>query len=203
MAKKNKAQEVQQRIKEMTEKKQTELAQINDKRSEAQVKKEAAELAIKQATEIMDLEAFEAAKQEKHKAQTAIDMYDGRYKQISQQEYISEAESDRVIDGLLDYEAQLEQDFIADLKEPLNKLRSILAAYFDAVRETEITIRTWETTIHANYSTRGAASRVDPNTGERTDRMEQPVPVHSLPFSGCAEAHILEIYLDKAPYKPL
>ena len=114
MPKKNKAQEVQKRIKEMMDKKQGELAQINDKKTEAQTRKEAAELAIQKATEIMDLEAFEEAKQEKHKAQTAIDMYSGRYKQLAAQEYISEAESDRVIDELLPYEQDLGADFVVE-----------------------------------------------------------------------------------------
>ena len=200
MPNKNKAQEVQKQIKEMMDKKQGELAQINDKRTEAQTRKEAAEIAIQKATEIMDLEAFEEAKQEKHKAQTAIDMYSGRYKQLAAQEYISEEESDRVIDSLLAYEQELGKDFIADLKEPLNKLRNILTRYFEDIRETEQTIRSWEVNIHANYSTRGQSIRTLP-TGEKTDRMDAPTPVHKQPFTGCTEAHQLENYLNKAPFK--
>lgn len=202
MPKKNKAQEVQKRIKEMMDKKQGELAQINDKKTEAQTRKEAAELAIQKATEIMDLEAFEEAKQEKHKAQTAIDMYSGRYKQLAAQEYISEAESDRVIDELLSYEQELGADFVADLKEPLNQLREILSRYFADIREVEQTIRSWEVNIHANYSTRGQTIRTLPN-GETTDRMDAPIPVHRQFYTGRTEAHQLEEYLKKAPFKQI
>ena len=198
MPKKNKVQEVQQRIKEMTEKKQAELEAIAEKKGEAQTRKELAEARLKAATEQMDLEAYEEAKEDIRKAKTAIDMYAGRYKQISQQEYISEEESDKVIDSLLDYEKELDEQFVVDIKEPLERLLEIVRNYKAAIKDTEMTIRSWETNIHANYTSRGLMQRYD-EAGQLTDRYKDPHYVHQPFYDGCKEAHQLENYLKNSP----
>lgn len=195
----NKAQEIQQRIEEMTRAKNSELAKIAEKKGEAQARKEKAEAKLKEATEQMDLEAYEEAKAEINKEKTAIDMYSGRYSQIAKQEYISEEESDSIIDSLLQYERELDTQFIDDIREPLEMLQGIRKQYLDAIFEAERTIRAWETTIHANYSTRGAMRRIDKTTGQYTDRSEQPIFVHRSFYRGCKEAEQLENYLKKSP----
>ena len=198
MAKQTVLQEVKARMQEMQDKKAAELQAIHEKQTEAQTQKEAAELALKEATERMDLDAYEEAKTARRKAQTAIDMYGGRYKQISQQEYISEEESDKVIDGLLDYEKQLAEDFKAAVAEPLKQLAAILTGYQNEVADTERTISAWGANIHANYNTRGASTFTDPATGQPTHRSANPGPVHRMGYNGCNEAAQLKDYLDKA-----
>ena len=198
MAKQTVLQEVKARMQEMQDKKAAELQAIHEKQTEAQTQKEAAELALKEATERMDLDAYEEAKTARRKAQTAIDMYGGRYKQISQQEYISEEESDKVIDGLLDYEATLAADFKAAVAEPLKQLAAILTGYQNEVADTERTISAWGANIHANYNTRGTTTFTDPATGQPTHRSANPVPVHRMGYNGCSEAAQLKDYLEKA-----
>lgn len=192
MAKQTKLQETKERMQQMQEKKAGELNAIYERKAEAQTQKEAAELALKDATERMDLEAYEEAKQALRKAQAAIDMYGGRYDQISKQEYISEAESDKVIDSLLAYEDELAAGFKAAVAEPLKKLDELQKAYVDAVEDVEQTIRAWTSNIHANYRNNGTTY------ADGTNRSPQPVPVRRLPYTGCSEAHQLKDYLDKA-----
>ena len=193
MAKKNIAQEVQARIHEMQESKAAQLKEIQDKQTEAQTQKEAAALAMKDATERMDLDAYEEAKQAKHKAQTALDMYSGRYTQIKQQEYISEKESDEVIASLLAYEKQLAEDFKAAASPHLLALKEILQEYKGAVQDTENTINTWHREIHANY-----LSQTTTYAETGTNRSPNPIPVHTTPYTGCSEAHRLNEYLKNA-----
>ncbi len=195
MASKTVVQEVQEQMRDLTAKKTAELDAIRQKQTEAQTQKEAAELAIKDATEKMDLEAYEEAKQAKHKAQTALDMYAGKYKQITAQEYISEAESDKVIDRLLAYEDELAEGFKKKAAEALKALADMVQEYKDEVAEAEQTIGTWTATIRANYSTRGQTYRTDKFTGLQTDRAEKPVPVHSLTYDGCKEYKCLRNFL--------
>ena len=197
MTKQTILQEVNAQMKKLQDRKANDLKTIQDKRTEAQTQKEAAELALKDATERMDIDAYERAKQACSKAQTAIDMYSGRYNQIKQQELISEEESDGVIDKLLAYEKQLEEDFKAAAAEPIEKLAGILKAYQQEVADTEQTIKAWENNIHANYNTRGASSFIDPITGQSTNRSSRPISVHRLPYFGCSEATQLEKYLSK------
>lgn len=197
----NRASEVMQRIYEMTEAKKAELEKISKLKTEAEGRYATAGAKMADATAFMDLDAFEKAKQDQAKAKNAMDMYEGRYAQLEKQEYISEEESDGVIDSLLAYEDALEEQFMQDLKEPLAQLRKISQAYTAAVDEAERTIRLWETTIHANYNTRGNAQYFDKETGESTNRSPVPYLVHKLPYKGCKEAHVLKEYLERASIK--
>lgn len=191
MAKQTVVEEVKARMQEMQQKKAEELETVRQRQQEAQTQKEAAELALREATDSMDLEAYEEAKTAKRKAQTAIDMYTGKYNQIKQQEYISEAESDKVIDSLLAYEDELAAGFKAAVAEPLKKLDELQKAYADAVEDAEQTIRAWTGNIHANYRNNGTTYT------DGTSRSPQPVPVHRIPYTGCSEAHQLKTYLYK------
>ena len=198
MATKNITKEVQERIKKLTEDKAEQLTKIHQKQNEARTQIEAAGLAIKEATEVMNLEAYEKAIADKRKAQAALDMYSGRYDQIRKQEYVTEAESDSVINSLLKYEDTLAEDFKKAVAEPLKKLADLYKDYKAAVVDTENTIKNWERNIHANYSTRGGTKYKDETTGEWTDRSPSPVPVHRLPYTGCSEAVQLGQYLERA-----
>ena len=126
MAKQTVLQEVKDRMKELQDSKAAQLAEISQKQDEARSKIEAAALAMKQATEEMNVDRYEEAKHAKSKAQTALDMYNGRYNQIKQQEYISEADSDKVVDSLLAYEGTLAEDFKAAVAEHLKALAGLL-----------------------------------------------------------------------------
>lgn len=198
MGKKTVLQEVKDRMQEMQDTKGAELQAIFEKKEAAETQKKEAEAALKDATERMDLDAYEDAKQAKRKAQTAIDMYSGRYNQIKQQEYISEEESDKVIDSLLSYENEIAANFKQAIAEPLRALDNLLQTYRAEVEDTEATIKAWGTFIHANYNTRGKTLRTDPLTGIQTDRSDRPVPVHTMPYTGCSEAEQLKTYLEKA-----
>lgn len=197
MAKQTTLQEVKTRMQEMKAAKAAELDEIQQKKLDAQTAKEAAELAIKDATERMDLDDFEKAKQARRRAQSAIDMYAGRYKQIAAQEYISEEDSDKVIDSLLAYEDTLTADFKEALAGHLKTLEGLLEGYRGAIADTENIMTLWQQDIHANYNTRGAGSYTDPLTGMTTTRSPRPVPVHRMPFTGCSEAGRLGEYLQK------
>jgi hypothetical protein len=194
----NVLQEVKAKMKELRETKQAELDKIHRMTEDALNKIEAAGLAMKKATEEMNEEDYAAAKEAKQKATTAKEMYDKRYKQIAAQEYISEEESDKIIDSLLAFENQLAADFKKDLAEELKKLKALYKGYADTVQDTENTIRSWEQSIHRNYNSRGASYWTNPDTGETTTRSATPIPVHRLPYTGCNEAHQLKEYIDKA-----
>lgn len=62
MAKRTVVEEVKARMQEMQQKKAWELETVRQRQQEAQAQKEAAELAIREATDSMDLEAYEEAK---------------------------------------------------------------------------------------------------------------------------------------------
>lgn len=192
----NLTQEVKKRMRELMEAKSAQLAEIESRTAEARARLEAAGAAIQKATEEMNVDSYETAKAQAAKAQAALDMYTARYDQLKAKEYISEAESDKVIDSLLEYERELEADFKAAMVAPLQKLAKLHADYVAAVNDAENTMAAWQQDIHVNYRTRGSMTREDPLTGERTDRMERPVPVHRMYYGGCDEAARLGRYLE-------
>ena len=183
MIKKTVLDEVKNRIKEMKDQRASDLAVIEQKQAEARTALVTAGKAMKEATERMDIDAYEEARQAKRRAQTAIDMYSGRYTQISQQEYISEEESDKVIDSLLEYEKQLESSFETSAGDLLRQLDQLLREYQGIVNDVEKTIDTWQHDIHANYR---SETGTNPKTG--TNRFERPMPVHAIPYYGCSES---------------
>ena len=198
MAKTTVLQEVKKRMKEMLDTKAAELETVRRKQQEALAQREAADLAISAATASMDLGAYEEAKAAKRKAQTAWDMFTAKYKQLAQQEYITEQDSDKVVDSLLEYEEQLAEDFKAEVAVHLNALADLLKNYQAEVKDVEDTLDGWQRDIHANFRTRGLSSFVDSFTGERTDRSTQPVPVHRTAYVGCSEACHLYDFLKAA-----
>ena len=177
---------------DLTEKKSADLRDIQVKICAAKTQAEEADAAMKSATETMNLEEYEKAREAKRKAKIAIDMYSSRYAQLQGQQLISEEESDKVIDSLLEYEDQIAERYKADIAGPLKTLNELTKAYRAEVADTEETIRAWSRDIRPNYSTRGTMSRIDPETGERTDRSDHPVAVHQIPYLGCDESTVLE-----------
>lgn len=203
MSKKNIMQEVQAKIDAIQEKKRQEVFEVELKMVALNTENEKLLDEKIKAMSNMNMDAYKEIEHKIDENRLALKMYSEKLEQVKKQEYITEQESDAVIDSLLDYEKILEKDFVADIKAPIIELRKILNDYFGAVRETEQTIRTWETQIHANYSTRGATFWTDKETGKTTDRSNKPVLVHSIPYDGCGTAISLNEYLNKAPFKNL
>ena len=197
MAKNNTTAEVKAQIKELKDNKANQLSEIQQKQREARAELQKIWVTIREAVAKMDTAAYGEAKKKKYEIETALEMYEERYNQIKRQEYISEANSDKVIDSLLEYEKTLEQDFVAAIRPHIKELAKLHKEYKNAVADTEATITTWTKEIHANYNSRGMTWRHDDKKGGLTDRSEAPIPVRNTPYTGCDEAATLGRYLDK------
>lgn len=189
---KTKVQEVREQIDKMLTERSGELERILEKQNEAREQLEKARKAEAEATAETNLDAYEAAKRDTQKAKTALDMYSARYAQLKTLDFISEEESDNVIESLLKYEAELEQGLKDAMAEPLKLLADLLNTYRQEVRETETVIKAWESNIHANHRNRTA------RYADGSNRSAEPVPVHMTVYRGCQEAGDLEKYLEKA-----
>ena len=192
--------EVKTRMQKMREDKAAQLEEIRKKKAEAHVRRESAQIALSDAAERLDADAYETAQAEMHKAQTALTMCEERYSQLLKKKFISEAESDAVIDSLLEYENRLADDFRKAAADPLDRLAAILDTYRAAVKDTEATLTEWQQSIHPNFRTFGGTMYTDETTGERTDRSKEPRPVHARHFEGCTEAVQLENYLNRSGF---
>ena len=187
----NKATEITKRIEAMQEKKQNELDQVSAKQRKAEEDLRAIRQTIKKAAGALDIDAYEAAKKDLNKTMLTVEMCKDKSTELQRQEYISEAESDAVIDELLGYEEKLEKEFLEAIAEPLHELRDLLKDYKASVREAENVIIRWCSEIRTNYrSTNSIYTR-------KTKKSDHAVPVRFVPFEGCSEAVRLDKYLSK------
>ena len=186
----------EKKMAELLAKRAADLDVIAEKTEEANVMLAAAQGRLKDATTIMDMAAYDQAKVDTRKARNAIEMYDRRLQQIHKQELISEADSDAIIDQLLQYEDELAAEFKAAIVEPLRKLQELHRAYTAEIRATEDTLTAWQNNIHANRRSFGGSLYRDPVTGKMTNRNQTPLPVHRIAFRGCDAALSVEGFLN-------
>lgn len=185
---------VKRQMKELQDRKRTDLETIQAKQNEARTAINTAKEAMEKATEEMNVDKYEAARNAKQKAETALSMYAGRQKQLNDMKYITEEESDKVISSLLQYEKELEESYTAAIKEPIRHLNGIQKAYLAEVDDVEETIRTWTRTVHPNYRS-DVSTYYEAETGRYTNRSPKPIPVRQLEYGGCAASRAVGTFL--------
>lgn len=186
-------QETKDRMQEMIETKAKDMEAIKAKQAEANEKAEAAKEALQAATEAMNLQKYTEAENELKAAQTAASMYGARFQQLAGRAFISEADSDAVIDSLLQYEKDLEAKFRKDIAAPIKQLEELVSAYFAVVADTEATMENWTANIHPNFR---SMTTTYEKTG--TNRAPHPIPVRVTAYYGCQEANQVDIFLKNA-----
>ena len=185
----NKAKEIKSRINQLIEEKAASLAEIQVEIDKAVERETAAAADMKAATESTNVEAYQTAKAAKLAASNALEMYHARFQQLTEREFLTEAESDEVIDELLEYEDKLQEDFLKSLEAPLKKLNSLYEEYTARVKETEETISRWTNEIHANFRNFYAMY------ADGSNRAKTPQRVHNIPVTGCPASEITGKYL--------
>lgn len=165
------------------------LDQIEKLKSDS--KKYAADL--RESTEVTDLQAYKKAKEQKKEADIAIEMYNARYIQLKGNKYVTEIESDRTIDELLDYESILTSEYEKQIRHMIEQISKINAEYRDEITRAENTIRRWEHEIHANYISRSGTTYQ--NGEERSNRSPKPIPVRDMLYFGCPISDMVTTFL--------
>ena len=186
---------IKQRINSLLTKRADELATIKEKEAQKKEALAAAEKALHDATERTDIEAYNSAKKAAAEAMTALEMYSARYQQLYAEEFMSEEESDRVIDGLLDYEEFLASEYMKKISVPLKNLQELHNRYRADILETEETINAWTSQIHKNF--RRIAS------GYKNERSDEAVPVRYVRYIGIPLSYSVEKLLNQNDVKEL
>lgn len=184
---------IKTKMQELISEKERDYALIETKRAAALKQLKASEEALEAASANMDAAAFDQASQEKHRAETVLAMCAAKSEQIKAHRYISEAESDQVIDELLAYEDQLAADFVKAAGKLLDKLDECQKNYAAEVQEVEQIITTWCSQIHPNYRARHGTTYY--RDGKQTDRADRPIPVHNDyagGYKGCQASILIE-----------
>ena len=191
MKEKNIPAETMKRIESLEKKKAEELETITQKIKENNAALTAAKAEIQRATESTNLKEYQAAKTKEAEANSAIEMYTARYGMIERREYVTTKESDATIDALLNYEANIADEFIKTIAPAIDEIRKAYADYIESVKNTERTISAWTNRIHANYRSETTTYADGSNVSKI------PVPVHQTAYTGCKESAVVGSFLDK------
>jgi len=186
--------ELRKTFEEARANKVAELEKIEQMKAEAAEALRLANIALDEATVNTDPEAYEKAKADRAKAETAIEMYNRRLKQLNiDHSYITEEVSNSFIDKVLQAEEKSTAAYLEAIKEPLEKLQSITANYKRDISEAENLVNAWCNEIHPNYRTFGRETRVI--DGVRTDRSTKPVQIHPFGYKYSPETLKVEQFI--------
>lgn len=183
----NVAKKINKRIDGIIREQEAERAEIAAK-MEA-VEKEIAECdsLIMEATAATDPDSYVTAKERKNRAEYAREMLHTRLNAIEARRTVTEQESDRVIDELLEHERAVFAAYDDAIREPVEVLRTLTAKHRQEVEEIETTVRRWCTVVHPNYRTFGRTRYAN-----GSERAPYAVPVHPIPVKGSDNAHAVE-----------
>lgn len=167
----NRVEEVKATMRQLIDKKAGDLSKITAELEAARGRKRKAETALHSAIETTDAAAYKKAKAEADEAATLIEMYTARYGQLQKKEFMSEEDSDRIIDSLIEYQRSRTAAFMEAVKSPLAQLEAIYKEYAQDYEDAVKTVNAWTANIHANYRT--------PYTtyADGSHRSDRPAPV--------------------------
>lgn len=193
----NYASEVKKRITELIKTRDASLIDIQMKLAESRAEVDKAKDAMDQAIFDADVKAFKKARAARDAAAEAVEMYEARYNQLQEHQIVTDADSESVIDGLLEYENDLSAKYLDDIADPIRKIMEAHQEYMDNVDETERVIKEWTNTVHANY--KSYTGTIYRETG--THISPTPVPVRLTPYLGCKEAIAVGSFLNKVSFE--
>lgn len=171
-----------------------EAAKIETLRAEAQEKRRNVNKALDAAVTDADAEAYGKAKAELATLTNEIELYSKRLEQLYSHSFIDEKTSDSFVDSVLEAERKLTAEYIAATKLFVEDLKSLTTQYRRNIADADSIITSWCNDIHPNYRTFGQTTRLDPTTGQYTDRALQPVRVPSVK---CDEAFVIENFVKR------
>lgn len=187
---KNMAKEILDRIDAMLADRAAEVEAIKAKLAENEAKLEKLREEQHSAMEKTDAAAYRKAKDAIGDAEAAVEMYSKRLDQIWTKEFLTEEDSDAVINGLLKFEDDLAVEYEKAIKVPIERLQKLHDDYIETVNQTEEAFRRWTSEIHSYHHVRGTTY------SDGTDRSEAPVPVRRTPYKGCAVSARVGKFLD-------
>ena len=187
---KNMAKEILDRIDTMLADRTAEVEAIKAKLAENETELNKLREEQHSAMERTDAAAYRKAKDAIADAEAAVEMYGKRLDQIWTKEFLTEEDSDAVINGLLAFEDDLAAEYEKAIKAPIERLQKLHDDYIETVNQTEEAFRRWTSEIHSYHHVRGTTY------SDGTDRSDTPVPVHRTPYKGCAVSARVGKFLD-------
>ena len=189
--------EVKKQMEKLLSERRSELARISEEISACKTDKATAEDELKKATATLDFDSYEKAKQEFVRAETKIEMLTDRYNQILKNEYLTESESDKVIDSIKAWEHELSEEYHKAIAEPIKTLQELTKKYLAGIKDAENLMRSWTNEIHANY-------RSETTTyANGTNRSDTPVPVRNVPYTGSQTSKAVNDFVNSMSIKKI
>lgn len=189
---KDQVEEIREKLANLKEKKISDKQNIERRITEERLRVQISQDNLDKAIREMDEKNYKKYKAETADARDNLELYEARYKQIGNIEYVTEAESDEVFNILLKYEDELEADFEEKFGVVLQELKKIYEPYFEEAYATEELLREWEHDIKRNFR----HLRKDENGNYYGNRENYPIAVHNMAFTGADRANKLRDFVE-------
>lgn len=183
--------EVTKQVKSILEDKTNKLKVINDKINDISIELSEKKKALSDAMDNMNENEFKKVSGKITELENMLMMYQTKKEQLQSNEFISEHESDAVIDKLLALQEENAQDYAREIEPYLRTVLEISQRYWKDVLDIESLITLWSNQVHENYNSRGKVV-VNGST-----RLPYTTPVRTTPYMGCKEFNIIDDTLKK------
>lgn len=158
--------------------KQVELDALNEERDERET--ERADIRQRMQTAETPKE-YAALKAKDTDLSMEIEYFDNRISERENRPFVTETESDSVIDELLQMEKDAEAAFAETVLTSLDELKEQYDKYGELWRYIEQILKDWQRQIYPNYRGFGTIFTVD---GKKTERSPKPRPIRYTPYNG-------------------
>ena len=154
---------IEKRITEIKREREKQIAEINSKIKECEKITGNIDAKIEAAAAKEDLESWNKANFEKQTTAAKIKMLQQKRRQVEALDFVTQEETNNLIDGILDRQNELDVLLSAAIIEADEKINNIFKIYREEIG-TDAVIKTWIREIHP-YSGKKYASRFEMRTG--------------------------------------
>ncbi len=178
---KNFCDQIMAKIEALEAAKQKDFAIITEKKEKTFLEIEKQRNIMKQAAAQLDGELYAEAKNEIRDLSTQAKMYEDRLKQLAEKNQVSEEDSEKTIQAIVDYERAIKENYEKNIIPALLSIEDITKKYLNEVSKAEIALNSWTTRIRPNYISFTGAIFGGVNGSNKSDK---PVPVHPGGYYG-------------------
>lgn len=166
------------RIEAMMKERADKLQKIDENVEQLYIEIDKQRQRVKEAAAAVDVELYKAEQQKLDELQAQVKTLDNWKRQITETEKVTEAESEKTIAAILEYEITKEAEYKKAAGKLLKELAALTDKHIQDAERAEAVLRSWTSRIRPNYISSGTIY------ANGTSKSDTPVPVHIVEYHG-------------------
>lgn len=145
---KNCIEEMHEKAQALIQNRDKQIRELSEKIDTCQNKMTAAETAIQTAKDNLDFDGAEDAKKNKERAAFEIDAYKAKLKKYQSNDLITTAESDSMVENVLEYRDSLNNDLLKGIAAHIVAMNDLIDDYDKEINKIGNALREWTGSVH-------------------------------------------------------